>query len=96
MNSQYFGLRSRYPSYIPAIVVADKNIELSKLKYLMPVDVNFGLVMTQIRKNAKNIKPSEAIIFVINGKIASPNTMVRELECGDFVNIRMMKESTFG
>lgn len=89
-------LKSRYPNYIPAIVEANPQFEISKLKYLMPKDVNFGVVMSQIRNNIKNIKPSEAIIFLIDNKIISGNIMVKELERDDFVFIKIIKESTFG
>jgi hypothetical protein len=89
-------LKSRYPNYIPAIVEVNPKFEISKLKYLMPKDVNFGVVMGQIRNNIKNIKPSEAITFLVDDQILSANVMVRELERDNFVFIKIIKESTFG
>jgi hypothetical protein len=62
----------------------------------MPKDVNFGVVMGQIRNNIKNIKPSEAITFLVDDRILSANVMVRELERDNFVFIKIIKESTFG
>lgn len=91
----YSTLKSRYPNYQPAIIVPDKDIIITKLKYLMPLDVNVGVVMTQIRKNIKT-KQSEAIIFIIDDKVVSPTTMVMEIKRNDFVYIRLMKESVFG
>lgn len=91
----YSTLKNRYPNYQPAIVVPDKDIFITKLKFLLPVDVNLGLVMAQIRKHIKT-NQSEAIIFMIDNRIISPTTLVKEIMKNDFVYIRLMKESVFG
>ncbi len=93
----YEQLKARYPEYIPAVVVADKDISplIIKRKYLIPRDVNFGIVMATIRKNIK-LKSSDALIFMVDNKIVSPNIIARELENGSFLYINICKESVFG
>lgn len=93
----YHRIKARYPEYIPAIIIGDKDIDplIVKKKYLMPKDVNFGIIMSNIRKNIK-LKSADAIIYMIDNKIITPNIMVRELESGDFVYINICKESVFG
>jgi len=90
-------LKARYPEYIPAIITGDKDIEplIMKKKYLMPKNINFGIVIANIRKNIK-LKSADALIFMIDKKIITPNIMVRELEGEDFVYIYICKESVFG
>lgn len=96
-RSSFIQLKTRYPEYIPAIIIGDKDIDplIVKKKYLMPKDINFGIVMTNIRKNIK-LKSADALIFMIDNKIITPNIMVRELEKNDFVYINICKESVFG
>jgi hypothetical protein len=93
----YQDLSARYPEYIPAIVLVDKDIEpfIKKKKYLIPKDVSWGSAIISIRKNIV-MKSSDALIFIIDNKILSPNIMMRELQRKDFLYIKVCKESTFG
>ena len=93
----YQDLSARYPEYIPAIVLADKDIEpfIKKKKYLIPKDINFGSAIISIRKNI-NMKSSDALIYIVENRIISPNVMMRELQKKDFLYIKIIKESTFG
>lgn len=93
----YQDLSARYPEYIPAIVFADKDIEpfIKKKKYLIPRDINFGSAMISIRKNIV-MKSSDALIYMVENKIISPNVMMRELARKDFLYIKIIKESVFG
>jgi|DEB19_MinimDraft_3_1074340.scaffolds.fasta_scaffold157949_2 hypothetical protein len=93
----YQDLSARYPEYIPAIVLADKDIEpfIKKKKYLIPKDINFGSAMATIRKNI-NMKSSDALIYMVENRILSPNIMMRELVKNDFLYIKIIKESVFG
>jgi hypothetical protein len=93
----YQDLSARYPEYIPAIVLADKDIEpfIKKKKYLIPKDINFGSAMATIRKNI-DMKSSDALIYMVENRILSPNIMMRELVKNDFLYIKIIKESVFG
>jgi len=93
----YQDLSARYPEYIPAIVLADKDIEpfIKKKKYLIPRDINFGSAMISIRKNIV-MKSSDALIYMVDNRIISPNIMMRELARKDFLYIKIIKESVFG
>jgi len=93
----YQDLSARYPEYIPAIVLADKDIEpfIKKKKYLIPRDINFGSAMISIRKNIV-MKSSDAVIYMVENRIISPNIMMRELARKDFLYIKIIKESVFG
>jgi hypothetical protein len=93
----YQDLSARYPEYIPAIVLADKDIEpfIKKKKYLIPKDINFGSAMATIRKNIV-MKSSDALIYMVDNRIISPNIMMRELARKDFLYIKIIKESVFG
>lgn len=93
----YQDLSARYPEYIPAIVLADKDIEpfIKKKKYLIPKDINFGSAMATIRKNIV-MKSSDALIYMVDNRIISPNVMMRELQKKDFLYIKICKESVFG
>lgn len=93
----YQDLSARYPEYIPAIVLADKDIEpfIKKKKYLIPRDINFGSAMISIRKNIV-MKSSDALIYMVENRIISPNIMMRELARKDFLYIKIIKESVFG
>jgi len=93
----YQDLSARYPEYIPAIVLADKDIEpfIKKKKYLIPKDINFGSAIISIRKNI-NMKSSDALIYMVDNRIISPNIMMRELARKDFLYIKIIKESVFG
>jgi len=93
----YQDLSARYPEYIPAIVLADKDIEpfIKKKKYLIPKDINFGSAMATIRKNI-DMKSSDALIYMVENRILSPNIMMRELMKNDFLYIKIIKESVFG
>ena len=93
----YQDLSARYPEYIPAIVLADKDIEpfIKKKKYLIPKDINFGSAMATIRKNIV-MKSSDALIYMVDNRIISPNIMMRELVKNDFLYIKIIKESVFG
>ncbi len=94
---RYQDLSARYPEYIPAIVLADKDIEpfIKKKKYLIPKDINFGSAMATIRKNI-DMKSSDALIYMVENRILSPNIMMRELVKIDFLYIKIIKESVFG
>jgi hypothetical protein len=94
----YQDLSARYPEYIPAIVLADKDIEpfIKKKKYLIPKDINFGSAIISIRKNIVGMKSSDALIYMVENRILSPNIMMRELAKNDFLYIKIIKESVFG
>jgi hypothetical protein len=94
----YQDLSARYPEYIPAIVLADKDIEpfIKKKKYLIPKDINFGSAIISIRKNIVGMKSSDALIYMVENRILSPNIMMRELVKNDFLYIKIIKESVFG
>jgi hypothetical protein len=93
----YQDLSARYPEYILAIVLADKDIEpfIKKKKYLIPKDINFGSAMATIRKNIV-MKSSDALIYMVDNRIISANIMMRELQKKDFLYIKIIKESVFG
>jgi len=95
--SRFQDLLVRYPEYIPTIVLVDKDIEpfIKKKKYLIPKDINFGSAMATIRNNII-MRSSDALIFMVDNRIISPNIMMRELQRNDFLYIKVCKESIFG
>ena len=51
--------------------------------------------MATIRKNIV-MKSSDALIYMVDNRIISPNIMMRELQKKDFLYIKIIKESVFG
>jgi hypothetical protein len=94
----------KYTGYIPALIIPDKDIEITKRKFLLSKTENFGLCIINIRKYIK-IKPSEALFFLIDNKIVDMKENI-----GDFYEeykinkkpedaylyIHVIKEKTFG
>lgn len=95
----FIELKARYPEYIPAVVIVDKELEpfIKKKKYLIPKDVNFGIVMATIRKNI-SLQSSDGLIYIVDNRILSPNVMMYEFanERNEFLYIKIIKESVFG
>jgi hypothetical protein len=69
---------------------------IKKKKYLIPMDINFGTAIISIRKNIVGMKSSDALIYIVENRIISPNVMMRELQKKDFLYIKIIKESVFG
>jgi hypothetical protein len=95
---------TKYPNYIPALILPDKDIEICKRRFLLPRCENFGFCMASIRRNIK-LKPSEAIFFMIDSKMISTNQNVgefydtyRKQKNPDtaYLLIQIIKEKTFG
>ncbi len=94
----------KYTGYIPTIIIPDKDIEITKRKFLLSKTENFGLCIISIRKYIK-IRPSEALFFLIDNKIVDMKENI-----GDFYQeyklnkkpedaylyINVIKEKTFG
>jgi len=86
-------LRSKFPNYWPIII--ETKINCAKKKYLIPLDVNFGTAMISIRKNI-TCPAKEGLMYMVDNKIISGNTMMRALTKDGFLHIKVMKESVFG
>jgi hypothetical protein len=94
----------KYNGYIPAIILPDKEIEICKRRFLLPISENFGLCMISIRKHIV-VKPSDAIFFLIDNKIMDMNQNIGDFysqyklnkKPGDaYLYIQLIKEKTFG
>jgi len=89
----------KYPNRIPIIVETDDFI-LEKHKYLVPKTISIGEFIQLIRKKT-NLKPTEAIFFLINNKMPPINAKLYDLydeeksECG-FLFIHAKRENVFG
>jgi hypothetical protein len=95
---------AKYPSYIPAIIVPDRNIEICKRRFLLPQNENFGFCVASIRKHIK-LKPSEAIFFLIDNKIVDMKQNIgafysqyklNKKPSDAYLYISIIKENTFG
>ena len=94
----------KYSGHIPTIILPDKDIEITKRKFLLSKNENFGLCILTIRKYIK-VKPSDALFYLIDNRIVD---MKRNI--GDFYEeyklnkkpeeaylyINVIKEKTFG
>jgi hypothetical protein len=94
----------KYSGHIPTIILPDKDIEITKRKFLLSKNENFGLCILTIRKYIK-VKSSDALFYLIDNRIVD---MKRNI--GDFYEeyklnkkpeeaylyIQVIKEKTFG
>ena len=69
-------LQAKYPDRVPVVITGmDSKITLNKKKYLVPLDLTVGQLVYIIRKNVKDLQPSEAIfIFISDKKILPPTS----------------------
>lgn len=104
MDSNCQAIISRHIGYVPAIMIPDKNIEMTKRRFLLPENESFGFCLASIRKHIK-LKPSEAIFFLIENRILDMKLNVGEFykqyKIGRkpdtaFLYIEILKENTFG
>lgn len=104
MDSNCQAIISRHIGYVPAIIIPDKNIEMTKRRFLLPENESFGFCLASIRKHIK-LKPNEAIFFLIQNRILDMKLNVGEFykqyKIGRepdtaFLYIEILKENTFG
>lgn len=104
MDSNCQAIISRHIGYVPAIMIPDKNIEMTKRRFLLPENESFGFCLASIRKHIK-LKPSEAIFFLIENRILDMKLNVGEFykqykrgrkPDTAFLYIEILKENTFG
>lgn len=94
----------KYYGYIPTIILPDKDIEICKRRFLLPRSENFGFCCVSIRKHIQ-LKPSEAIFFLIDDKIMDMKQNIGEFyeeyklnkkPEDAYLYIQIIKEKTFG
>jgi len=97
-------LLSKYKNFVPVIILPNKDIEICKRRFLLPVSENFGHCCVSIRKHI-NVKSSEAIFFLIDNRIMDMTQNVGAFYSQYKLNkkpedaylyITIMKENTFG
>lgn len=96
-------LQAKYPDRVPVVITGmDSKITLNKKKYLVPLDLTVGQLVYIIRKNIKDLQPSEAIfIFISDKKILPPTSALvksiyDEYASDGFIKIDIALENTFG
>ena len=96
-------LKARYPDRVPVVITGmDPKITISKKKYLVPLDLTIGQLVYIIRKNVKDLQPSEAIFIFISDKEILPPTSALVKSIYDdyasdgFIKIDVALENTFG
>ena len=96
-------LQAKYPDRVPVVITGmDSKITLNKKKYLVPLDLTVGQLVYIIRKNVKDLQPSEAIfIFISDKKILPPTSALvksiyDEYASDGFIKIDIALENTFG
>jgi len=104
MDNDCQKILSKYYGHIPAIILPNKDIEMTKRRFLLPSEQTFGYCASSIRNHVK-VKPSEAIFFLIDSKIMDMNQNVGEFyktykldKQSDkaYIYIQLVKEVTFG
>jgi hypothetical protein len=104
MDTDCQKILSKYYGHIPAIVTPDKDIEMTKRRFLLPQNETFGYSASSIRKHIK-VKPSEAVFFLIDDKMIDMRQNVGEFyekyKVGKhpdraYLFIHILKERTFG
>ena len=94
---------NKYPDRIPIIVCKDKNcslLDIDKLKYLVPQDMNLGQFMYVIRKRIR-LRPNEALFVLVNNSLIPSNKSLQEVyesnkDTDGFLYIVYSSENTFG
>tara|TARA_B000000557_G_scaffold144895_1_gene117598 strand:+ start:900 stop:1289 length:390 start_codon:yes stop_codon:yes gene_type:complete len=96
-------LQAKYPDRVPVVITGmDSKITLNKKKYLVPLDLTVGQLVYIIRKNIKDLQPSEAIfVFISDKKILPPTSALVKSIYDDyasdgFIKIDIALENTFG
>tara|TARA_B100001996_G_C18619831_1_gene577218 strand:- start:452 stop:880 length:429 start_codon:yes stop_codon:yes gene_type:complete len=92
-------LRSKHPDRLPIIMIP-QNIEISKIKYLVPCNIEFSTFIQLIRHDIK-INRYESFFCLIDGLLPTNNQSIIELynlysNKDGFLYINITKESTFG
>jgi len=96
---------AKHPNYIPVIILPNKDIEISKRRFLFPRDNNFSYSLCAVRKHISGLKPSEAIFFLIDDKLVNCTELVGDFydkykldkRAHDaFMYIKIFKENSFG
>jgi GABA(A) receptor-associated protein len=94
-------IKENFPDKIPIILIVDNKItNVSKIKYLIPSNLNMAQLHKCIRNFIK-IKSYEAIFLFINNKLIPNTSLIHEVyeTCKDpdgFLYINVALESTFG
>lgn len=92
-------LKLKYPDRIP-IIITPQDVEITKTKYLAPLDINFSNFMALIKNNVK-IRKSEALFCLINGILPTNSQSLAELynansHADGFLYVTIRKENVFG
>jgi hypothetical protein len=97
-------IMSKHSGFIPAIILPNKDIEMTKQKFLLPRSENFGYCMASIRRHIK-LKPSEAVFFMIDNKLVNTTQNIGDFysqyklnkkPANAFIYLQIIKEQTFG
>jgi hypothetical protein len=96
---------AKHPNYVPVIILPNKDIEISKRRFLFPRDNNFGYCVAAVRHHISGLKPSEAIFFLIDDRLINITELVGDFyegykrdkrENDAFLYIKIFKENSFG
>lgn len=93
-------IRNKFPNYIPVVVVLGPELKqkVPRVKYLLDPTVTVGAFLIKIRKSLLNIDSSDALFTLIENRMVSLNTQIRELDNKnpEFIYMHISKERTFG
>jgi len=97
-------IMSKHYGFIPAIILPNKEIEITKHKFLLPQTENFGYCIASIRRHIK-LKPSEAVFFMCDNKLVNTSQNIGDFysqyklnkkPSDAFIYLQIIKEKTFG
>lgn len=97
---QSTSIRKKYADRVP-ILIHTVNIDINKIKFLVPKDITVNQLLYSIRKHITNIHSTEAIFIFVRNIIPNQSLLISELdklyiEEDGFIHITLTKEATFG
>jgi len=94
--------KKNYPDKVPVIIRCSNNFNLEKRKYLVSNILTVGEFMIVLKRNVKDLKPSEGLFFLVDNKSPrmtdSISLLYREYKDpeNNILFITITKENVFG
>jgi len=93
-------IMQKYPDRVPVKVLTKDNMNLHRTKFLVPLDLTLGSLLTVIRKFLNRVEDYESLYIFVGGRLY-PNSFTmsniwRDQEEKYFLTAIIAKESTFG
>lgn len=95
-------LRAKHPGRVPVLISVDQKSDvcLSKTKYLVPGDMQFGMFVASVRRR-DCIDSSKSLIFFLENRLVPASALLSEIwhsaeKPDGFLRLVVSQESTFG